>query len=176
MDGVFYKKLGWKEIAGAFIDASVLTSAILFIATSSAVANFIIAYENVPQFLAKVMENLPGGKIGFLILMDIIFILIGMVVDASPAIIIFAPIFLPIAANLGIDPTHFIVLMVTGLALGLTTPPYGVCLFSIASVCNLSMGKLVSKSIPFYIAMAVAFILVTFIPQLSLFLPNLLGL
>lgn len=176
VDGVFYKKLGWKEIGGAFIDASVLTSAILFIATSSAIANFIIAYENVPQFLAKVMENMPGGQIGFLILMDIILILIGMVVDASPAIIIFGPIFLPIAANLGIDPTHFIVLMVTGLALGLTTPPYGVCLFSIASVCNLSMGKLVSKSIPFYIAMALAFILVSFIPQLTLFLPNLLGL
>lgn len=176
VDGVFYRKLGWKEVTGAFIDAAVLTSAILFIATSSAVANFIIAYENVPKFLAEVLGNLPGGQIGFLILMDIIFIIIGMVVDASPAIIIFAPIFLPIAVNLGVDPIHFIVLMVTGLALGLTTPPYGVCLFSIASVCKLSMEKLVVHSIPFYIVMVVAFVMVTFIPQLSLFLPSLLGL
>jgi C4-dicarboxylate transporter DctM subunit len=176
IDGVIFKKLGWKDFVAAFKSTATLTSVILFIATSSAIANFIIAYENVPKVLAELLMNVPGGQIGFLLLMDVILLFIGMTIDASPATIIFTPLFLPIAMAIGVDPTHFIVIMVMGFALGLTTPPYGVCLFSIASVCNISMDKLVRKALPFYIAMFISLLLVTLIPQLSIFLPTIFGL
>ena len=156
--------------------SAVLTSAILFIATSSAIANWIIAYDNIPKFLAEVLSKVPGGKYGFLILIDILLLLIGMTLDASPAIIIFAPLFLPIALNMGIDATHFLVLMVTGFALGLTTPPYGVCLFSISSIANIPMEKLVRKAVPFYVAMFITLVIVTFIPAISTYIPGLLGM
>jgi tripartite ATP-independent transporter DctM subunit len=176
IDGLVFRKLRFSDFVDAFKRTAVLTSAILFIATSSAIANWIIAYDNIPKFLAELLSNMPGGKFGFLLLMDFVLLLIGMVIDATPATIIFAPIFLPIAINMGINPTHFLVLMVCGLALGLTTPPYGVCLFSISSVCNIPLDKLVKKSIPFYVAMFIALLAISFIPPLSMAIPRLLGM
>jgi len=176
IDGIIFRKLTFTDFIDTFKKTAVLTSAILFIATSSAIANWIIAYDNIPRFLAQVLSGIPGGKIGFLIMIDILLLLIGMTLDASPAIIIFSPLFLPIAVNMGIDPTHFIVLMIVGFALGLTTPPYGVCLFSLSSITGISMERLVKKSMPFYVAMFISLILVTFIPAISLVVPNLLGM
>ena len=176
VDYLIFRKLSVKDIWGCLRDAGVLTAAILFIATSSAISNWIIAFEHIPDFMAAILLNLPGGQTGFLIVINIMVIMIGMVVDASPACLIFVPLFLPIAMKLGIDPTHFIVLVVVGLALGLTTPPYGVCLFSIAAVCKIPMENLVKRSIPFYIAMAVSMVLITFIPWISLAVPKILGL
>ena len=176
IDGLIFRKLKLNDIIDTLKRTAVLTSAILFIATSSAIANWIIAYDNIPKFLAEVLSKMPGGKYGFLILIDILLLLIGMTLDASPAIIIFAPLFLPIAMNIGIDPTHFLVIMVTGFALGLTTPPYGVCLFSISSVADIPMEKLVRKAVPFYIAMFSALLFITFIPALSTYVPSLFGM
>jgi tripartite ATP-independent transporter DctM subunit len=176
IDGLVFRKLGWSDLVNAFKRTAVLTSAILFIATSSAIMNFIIAYENVPRALAGILSQVPGGQVGFLIIIDLLLLAIGMTIDASPATIIFTPLFLPIAVNMGIDPIHFLVITVTGFALGLTTPPYGVCLFSIASVCKIPMESLIKRTIPFYAVMFIVMLLVTFVPGISLFLPRILGL
>lgn len=176
IDGVVFRKLKIQDFIQAFKSTAVLTSAILFIATSSAIANWIIAYDNIPKYLAQLLQNMPGGKYGFLLLVDFFLLLIGMTIDATPATIIFTPLFLPIAVNIGIDPIHFLVITVCGFALGLTTPPYGVCLFSVASISNIPMEQLVRRAIPFYIAMFIALILVSFIPQISTAFPKLLGL
>lgn len=176
IDMLIFKRLNWSDLVDAAKSTSVLTAAILFIATSSAMANWIIAYENVPQVMAKALMGMPGGSVGFLILISIFLIIIGMTLDASPATLIFTPLFLPVAISLGIDPTHFLIIMVTGFALGLTTPPYGVCLFSISSICNIPMDRLVRASLPFYAMIFIAMLMITFIPQITLFIPTLLGL
>ncbi len=176
IDGIIFRKLGLKDIWDAMKSTATLTSVILFIATSSAISNFIIAYENVPKFLAATLMSVPGGQVGFLLVIFILLIIIGMTVDASPATIIFTPLFLPIAIAMGVDPTHFIVITVAGFALGLTTPPYGVCLFSISSVCNIPMKKLIRRAVPFYVAMLVAILLVIFVPAFTMTVPRLLGL
>ena len=176
IDYVVFRTLSTKDVWQCLKDAGVLTAAILFIATSSAISNWIIAFEKIPDFMAAILLGLPGGKYGFLVVIMIMVIMIGMVVDASPACLIFVPLFLPIAVKVGIDPTHFIVLVVVGLALGLTTPPYGVCLFSIATVCKIPMENLVKRSVPFYVAMAFTMVLVAFVPKVSLIIPQLLGL
>ncbi len=176
IDFVVFRKLSKKDLWICLKDAGVLTAAILFIATSSAISNWIIAFEKIPDFMAAILLNLPGGKWGFLIVVMIMVIMIGMVVDASPACLIFVPLFLPIAVRVGIDPIHFIVLVVVGLALGLTTPPYGVCLFSISTVCKIPMEALVRRSMPFYIFMTISMVVVAFCEDVSLFVPRLLGL
>ncbi|MDR1520529.1 MAG: TRAP transporter large permease [Planctomycetota bacterium] len=176
IDFVVFRKLSLRDLWNSLRDAGVLTAAILFIATSSAVANWIVAFEHIPDFMAAILMNLPGGKYGFLAVVVLMLIFVGMVVDATPATLIFTPLFLPIAMKIGVDPTHFLVLVVVALALGLTTPPYGVCLFSISTVCNIPMEKLVRESLPFYVFMTITLVLVTFIPEISLAAPNLLGL
>lgn len=176
IDVLVYKKLNLKDFIKCLEKTAVLTSSILFIATSSAIANWIIAYENVPKYIATQLTNVPGGKYGFLILMVIILVIIGMILDASPAILIFAPLFLPIAVSMGVEPVHFLTIMITALAVGLTTPPYGVCLFSISSISKVPMDELIKSSIPFYAMLIIGLLLITFIPQITLAVPKLLGL
>ena len=103
-------------------------------------------------------------------------IIIGMTMDASPASIIFPPLFIPSALELGIDPSHFLIIMVFGLALGLTTPPYGVCIFSTASITGIPMQNLIKASVPFYIVMLITYFLIAFIPGIALTIPTLLNL
>lgn len=176
VDMLIFKRLSWADLVDASKSTAVLTSAILFIATSSAMANWIIAYENVPKFMAEALVGVPGGTVGFLILINIFLLIIGMTLDAGPATIIFTPLFLPVAVSMGIDPTHFLIIMVCGFALGLVTPPYGVCLFSISSICSIPMDRLVRASMPFYAVIFMAMLMITFIPAITLFIPNILGL
>ena len=176
VDMLIYKKLAWHDFIIAMKNTGTLTAAILFIATSSAMANWIIAYENVPSVLAEVLMAVPGGQAGFLLLTMVVLVVIGMSLDAGPAILIFTPLFLPIAVSLGIDPTHYLILMVTGFAIGLVTPPYGVCLFSLSSICKISIDDLVRASIPFYVVLFIALMLIAFVPQVTLYIPNLLGM
>ena len=176
VDMLIFKRLNWSDLVAAAKSTSVLTSAILFIATSSAMANWIIAYENVPEVMAKALMGMPGGTVGFLMLILVFLIIIGMMLDAGPATLIFTPLFLPVAVSMGVDPTHFLIIMVCGFALGLVTPPYGVCLFSISSICNIPMDRLVRAAAPFYAVIFLAMVMITFIPQITLFVPALLGL
>jgi len=176
VDMVIYRRLTLADCIHVMKSTAVLTACILFIATSSAIANWIIAYENVPKALAQLLTGMPGGQNAFLALTLVVLIILGMTLDAAPAILIFTPLLLPIALALGIDPIHYLTILVCGFALGLTTPPYGVCLFSISSICNIPMDRLVKASMPFYAAMTVGLILITYIPAISLWLPELLGL
>lgn len=153
-----------------------MTSNILFIATSSAVASWIITYDGIPALMAQALANVPGGKYGFELLLVVFIMILGAVMDAGPILIIFTPLFMPVATALGLDPIHYIMIIITGTAVGLTTPPYGVCLFSLATITKMKIGDIARAMIPFYICVAVALLLIAFIPGISLWLPSLLGL
>jgi C4-dicarboxylate transporter DctM subunit len=176
IDFFIFRKLTVADIVDAIRRSAYLTAAILFIVTSTAIANWIIAYDNLPKYLAAMLSNLPGGKFTFLLIINVILLLIGMTIDATPACIIFTPLFLPIARNLGIDPTHFIVIMVCGFALGLATPPYGVCLFSISQITGVPLDRVVIQTLPYYIAIFIALLVITFYPPLTLLFPTLIGM
>ncbi len=176
MDGCILRNLGLGEIWYALKKTATQTSCILIIATSSAIMNYIISLEGIPMLLLNLLAAVPGGKVGFLAVTILIMLVIGMTMDAAPASIIFTPLFLPAALRLGIDPTHYLVVIIMGLALGLTTPPYGVCIFSTASVTGIPIPRLVRASIPFYLMLVVAFVFITYIPSLSLIGPYLFGM
>ena len=176
VDGVVLRNLTLRDIWYALKRTATQTSTILIIATSSAVLNYIIALEGIPEMLKNTLSAVPGGRFGFLAVTILVMVVIGMTMDAAPASLIFTPLFLPTALVLGIDPSHYITVIIMGLALGLTTPPYGVCIFSTASITGIPIPKLVRASIPFYFMLLIAFFLIAYIPQISLLGPWLLGM
>jgi tripartite ATP-independent transporter DctM subunit len=176
VDGVLYRKLGLKEIWSCLKKTASLTSAILLIASGSAVMNFVIAYENVPQAITNFLVSVPGGKFGFGVVIIIILILIGMVIDATPATLIFTPLFLPAAVSMGFDPTQFIIMMIMGVALGMVTPTYGICLFTVSTITGIPVMRVINAAWPFYCMILLAMVLVATIPGITLILPRLLGM
>ena len=176
VDWIFYRQLGPKEIWEALKKTAGITSAILLVASASALMNFIIAFENIPMMLSGVLASVPGGKIGFIAVFLFLVVIIGVMLDATPATLIFAPLFLPAAVSLGIDPTHFIILWVMGVALGMTTPGYGVCVFTVATITRVPIGAMVIKAIPFYLVTLLGIVIVAAFPQIVLVLPNLIGM
>jgi len=175
IDCIIYRKLNFKDLWQCFKKTAGITSAILLIASASALMNFIIAFEHIPAMLTAALVAVPGGKFGFLILFFFLAIIIGMVLDATPATLIFAPLFLPAAVSLGFDPTHFIILWVMCVALGMTTPGYGVCVFSVASITGVPISRMVKQAMPFYFVTILAMILVAAIPSIALVIPSLFG-
>ena len=176
VDGLFYRVLSLKDIWESIKKTASLTSAILLIASASALMNFIIAFENIPQVLSATLSAVPGGKFGFFIFFFIMVIIIGCVLDATPATLIFCPLFLPAAVHLGIDPIHFILLWVMGVALGMTTPGYGVCVFCVAAITRVPIGAMVREAIPYYLVTILAMVLIAIFPQIVLIIPQVLNL
>jgi tripartite ATP-independent transporter DctM subunit len=174
VDGIFYKKLGLKEIWDALKKTAGMTSSILLIASASALMNFIIAFEHIPAMLTGALVSVPGGKAGFLILFFFIVLIIGAILDATPATLIFCPLFLPAAVGLGFDPTHFILLWVMGVALGMTTPPYGVCIYCAATITGVPIAPMIKAAMPFYLITIFAMAVIAVFPQIVLFVPQLL--
>jgi len=175
VDCLIYRKLGLRDLWESFKKTAGITSAILMIASASALMNFIIAFEHIPALLTAALVSVPGGRFGFMVLFFILALLIGMLLDATPATLIFAPLFLPAAVSLGFDPTHFLILWVMCVALGMTTPGYGVCVFSAASITGVPINRMVRQAIPFYLVTIFAMVLVAAFPSIALLVPRLLG-
>ena len=176
VDGLIGRNLSIKDLWHCCLKTAELTSVILFIATSGSLLNYVLNFEGIPMLLRNLLTSVPCGKFGFLVTIIVIMIGIGMTMDASPASIIFSPLFMPAALQLDIDPSHFLIILIFGLALGLTTPPYGVCIFSTASITGIPMQKLIKAAFPFYAVMFAGYLLVAFVPVISIGLPTLLGL
>ncbi len=171
-----YREISFKDMP-AIILASVGTTAIvmLLIATSMSMS-WIMAYENIPQNITEVLLSVSDNKYVILLMINMILLFVGIFMDMTPAVLIFTPIFLPVVTKLGMDPTHFGIVMVMNLCIGLCTPPVGAVLFVGVGVAGTTIQKVVKPLLPFFIAMLIALVLVTFIPGLSLWLPSLFGL
>ena len=146
----------------------------LLIGTSMAMS-WVMAYENIPQNVAASLIALSNDKFVILIIINLILLFVGTFMDMTPAVLIFTPIFLPVAVNVGIDPIHFGIIMVMNLCIGLCTPPVGSILFVGCSVAELSITKVIKPLIPMFIAMLFALLITTYFPELSLWVPKLFG-
>ena len=174
--GIFYyKELKWRDIPGIIKETAVTTGMVaLMIATASALG-WILANQNVPMKMASVILSMTDNRIVIFILMNILLLFVGTWLDLTPAVIIFTPILLPIATAFGMDPIHFGVMMVVNLAIGLFTPPVGVCLFLSCGIAKISIQDTIKAFIPFFAVLFVILLMITFIPAISMTLPNLLG-
>ena len=137
--------------------------------------SWIMAYENIPQNVSRGLLSITDNPFMILLIINMILLFVGVFMDMTPAVLIFTPIFLPIVSAMGVDPIHFGIIMVLNLSVGLCTPPVGSVLFIGCSVAGLSIDKVIKPLIPMFIAMVIVLLMVTYFPQISLWLPQKLG-
>ena len=170
-----YKGLNWKGVWKS-LESCVETLAIvlILIAFSSAFGNCLTLL-HVPAKAANLITSISSNPIVIALLLNLILLVLGMIMDMAPIILIATPILLPVATSIGIDPIQFGIMVVLNCGIGLLTPPVGAVLFIGSAVAKRPMEKVVKATLPFYICMLIALLLITFIPQISLWLPQLAG-
>ncbi len=171
---VFYRAIHWQQLYGILVSSARTTGIVLLLVGLSAAMSRLLTIEQVPQAAAQALLSVSHNTIVVLLLINVALLLVGIFMDMTPAVLVFTPIFLPAAIGIGVDPVHFGVVMVANLCIGLCTPPVGTCLFLGCSVGNIAIAKVVPATIPFFAAMVLALLLITYIPALSLWLPQLL--
>tara|TARA_B100000941_G_scaffold56571_1_gene36927 strand:+ start:16 stop:435 length:420 start_codon:yes stop_codon:yes gene_type:complete len=137
--------------------------------------SWVMSFENIPQALSLFILNISGNKLIVLMMINLILLFVGIFMDITPAVLIFTPIFLPIIKSIGIDPIQFGIMMVLNLCIGLCTPPVGSVLFVGIGVVKTSIEKVIKPLLPLFIAMILALMLITFFPQITLWLPRQFG-
>ncbi|MCK4879241.1 MAG: TRAP transporter large permease [Bacteroidales bacterium] len=172
---LIYKEITIKDLPAIILKSVRTTCIVLLLVATSIGMSWIMSYENIPQNVSNGLISLSDNPIVILLVINFILLFVGVFMDMTPAVLIFTPIFLPIvSAQLGMDPIHFGIVIVLNLCVGLCTPPVGSVLFIGCSVANLKIEQVVKPLIPMFIVMIVVLMLVTYIPSLSLWLPNLL--
>ncbi len=173
---VYNRTLSIKQLPKVLIEAVEMSGIVMLLIAASSLMSFAMAFTGIPGALSNFILDLSSNPIVILLLINLLLLLIGMFMDIAPAILIFTPIFLPIAEGLGIDPVHFGIFFILNLCVGTITPPVGTGLFVGSMVGKEKVENLIKPLIPFYVAIFVLLMIVTYIPQISLFLPNLLDL
>ena len=173
---IYYRTLTVKQLPKVVIQAVEMTGVIMLLISASSLMSFAMAFTGIPSALSNFVLGLSDNPIIILLIINLLLLLIGTVMDVAPAILIFTPIFMPIALDLGVDPVHFGMFFILNLCIGTITPPVGTGLFVGASIGKVKIEQLIKPLMPFYIAIFVLLMVITYVPQISLFLPNLLGL
>lgn len=173
---IVYKEMTLKDLPKVFLSSVSTTAIVMLLIGTSMSMSWIMAYENIPQNITEFLLSISDNKIIILLLINLILLFVGIFMDMTPAVLIFTPIFLPVVTELGMDPTHFGIIMVLNLCIGLCTPPVGSVLFVGVGVGGTTIQKVIKPLMPLFIAMIVSLILVTYVPALSLWLPGLFGL
>lgn len=170
-----YRELFLKDIPNIMLEVAVTTGqVVLMIATASALG-WVFAHESVPAIISSFVLGATRNKFLILLLINLLLLFVGTWMDLSPAVTVFCPILMPIVLALGIDPVHFGVIMVINLAIGLFTPPVGVCLFLACGIGKISITQSIKAFIPYFISMLIVLLLITYWPQLVMLLPNMMG-
>ncbi len=168
-----YREIRWKDLPKILIDSIVTTSIIMLVIANSAIFGWILANQQVPQSVAQIFLSISNNKWVILLLLNIFLLFVGTFMETTASLIILTPILLPLAVKVGIDPIHFGIVMVLNLVIGLITPPLGVCLFIACSIAKITLEQIVKAILPFLIAAIAILFIVTYIPQLSLWIPQM---
>ena len=170
-----YKELTIKDIPKVLLNTSALSGVVLLVLATASMFSFILTFERIPHALGRLIVSYADNWILFIILVHIVFIMLGMVMDALPAIIVLMPIFLPVAVSLGMEPIHLGILVAANVGIGMITPPVGICLFVACGISKTPIGSVVRPLLPFLIFLIFTLIIITMFPEITLFLPRLLG-
>ncbi|MGL0084247.1 TRAP transporter large permease [Salmonella enterica subsp. enterica] len=173
---VFYRTLKIKDLPSILLQTVVMTGVIMFLLATSSAMSFSMSITNIPEALSDMILGISANKLVILLVITVFLLIIGAFMDIGPAILIFTPILLPIMAKLGVDPVHFGIIMIYNLAIGTITPPVGSGLYVGASVGKVKVEEVIKPLLPFYGAIIGVLLLITYIPEITLFLPRLLGI
>jgi tripartite ATP-independent transporter DctM subunit len=171
-----YREIPARKLPDILLRSAKTTAVVMLLIGTSQAMSWALSFERVPQTAGEALLGLSQNPVVVLMIINVLLLAVGTFMDMTPATLIFTPILLPAVMALGVDPVHFGIILITNLCIGLCTPPVGTCLFLASSVGNTTISRVVPKAIPFFIAMVVALLLITYIPEISLWLPRLMGL
>ena len=167
-----YRDIGLKQVPHALLDAGKVTVMLMFIIANALLFAHVLTTERIPQAIAEVIVSWGMAPWQFLIVVNILLLVAGMFMEPTGVILIMAPILFPIATQLGIDPVHLGIIMVVNLEIGMITPPIGLNLFVTAGITGMSITKVVRAALPWTLVLLVFLVIITYIPQISLWLPQ----
>ena len=171
-----YREVRWADLPDILLKTGVTTSIVFLLIATSSVMSWVMAYLMIPQTVSAAIVALSDNSLLILALMNLLLLFVGTFMDMTPAVLIFTPVFLPVATDLGMHPVHFGIMMIANLCIGLCTPPVGTCLFLGCSVGKTTIAAVSRPMIPFFVAMCVALMLITYCESITMWLPRLLGL
>jgi len=170
---VVYRSLGLKRLMESAVQSVKVTAMVLMIIGAATAFGYALAILQAPAQLASLITSITRDPIAILLIINLTLLVLGTFMDMAPLIVITTPILLPVAQTAGVDPVHFGIIMMLNLGVGLVTPPVGSVLFVSAAIGKLPIEKAVRTIWPFYAALLIALMLITYIPALSLWLPSL---
>ncbi len=170
-----YKEVDYKVLPDIFLKAAETTAIVMLLIAASTAMSWLLSYENIPQTLSKALLTLSDNPILILLMINLLLIVVGAFLDMTPAVLIFTPIFLPVAMELGMSPLQFGIMIVLNLSIGLCSPPVGAVLFITCAIAKTKLEHIIKPLLPLYAAMFVVLMLVTYFAWFSEALPAALG-
>ena len=170
-----YRQISVKDLPTILLRSVITSTIVLLLVGTSIGLSWVMSYQEIPQEVSNGLLALSENKFVILIIINILLLLVGIFMDLSPAVLIFTPIFLPIVTNIGVDPIHFGIIMILNLSIGLCTPPVGTLLFIGCSISKIGIEKVIRPLLPIYAVMIFILLIITYFPELTLWLPRLFG-
>jgi tripartite ATP-independent transporter DctM subunit len=174
--GFAYRNLKVADLPNVFLETAKMTAIVIFMLAASSIMSWVMAFTSIPSLIATSLLSITDNFILILLIMNLVLLLVGTFMDPTPAILIFTPIFLPICAKFGMDPVQFGIMMVFNLSLGTITPPVGPILFTGCKIAKLKIEDVFKPLLAFFGVIFAVLMLVTFVPAVSLALPQAMGL
>ena len=174
--GVCYKNINLKSFWKIVVDSAKVSGMIVFLIGVSNILGWVMAFTQIPQTISAILLSVTDNPIFILLIINLVLLIAGTFMDVTPAILIFTPLFLPIVTSFGMHPVHFGLILIYNLCIGNITPPVGNTLFVAIKVGKTSLHRVMPSIMPYYLAIFIGLLLVTYIPAISMYLPQLAGL
>ena len=175
VSAALYRSMGWRDVYASLRTSARITISIGMLIAGALVFNYVITVENIPRTVSAALKAYELSPYAFLLAANILLLILGCFLEGTTILLVIVPVLLPTAQALGIDPVHFGVVVVVNIMIGLVTPPYGLLLFMMVQIAGVSLRQLVREVVPFLWVMIGTLALLTFVPELVLFLPRLMG-
>lgn len=173
---IIYREIPWKDLPDVCLQTGLTTAVVMLLIGASSAMSWIMTVANIPQTVSNALLGISENKYIVLLTINAMLLIVGTFMDMTPALLIFTPILLPVANKLGLSDIHFGIIMIANLCIGLCTPPVGTCLFIGCGVGKTTIAKVTRQALPFFGAMVVALMLITYVPWFSTIIPKLCGL
>lgn len=171
-----YRTIKVKDLPKLMLETAKMTSIVIFMIGVSSIMSWVMAFTRIPNLIASTLLGISSSPIVILLIMNVVLLVVGTFMDPTPAVLIFTPIFLPIVTQFGMHPVHFGIMLVFNLCIGTITPPVGPILFTGCRIANIKIEAVIKQLIPYFVVTAIVLLVVTYLPELSLTIPKLLGL
>lgn len=175
ISAILYRSVSWRGVYTSLLTSARVSVSIGMLVAGAIAFNYVVTAENIPRTLSALLASYQLSPLGFLLLVNVILLVLGCFLEGTTIILVFLPVLLPTAQALGVDPVHFGIVAVTNIMIGLVTPPYGLLLFMMTKIAKVPLREIVRETLPFLGVMFVALAIITYVPDLVLFLPRLLG-